>query len=208
MRFDEETYHKLKKCRLLILCGGKSSRMGVDKILLKSRKNKPIIEEFYQKFSEYFNQVFFAINKHQESVFDAQFPHLIDLYEEKGLISGIVTSMKDDNRIDLCILGGDYFEANINHFLKLMSHKEEGDEAICFCIQEEDSLQPLLIYLEKSGFDRLVDFFENGNTSFRHFLEHEVKLKKIEIDKSEFPLNINTKEDYKNYLGKWSENDI
>jgi len=47
-----------KKINAVILCGGRSSRMGQNKSLLPFTENKTILDFQYEKLSEVFNKVY------------------------------------------------------------------------------------------------------------------------------------------------------
>ena len=80
-------------CTAVLLCGGKSSRMGFDKALLKIQ-GQYVILQTAEKLMELFEEVILVTNDSQK--FPTAFRKctiIQDMYLGKGPLGGIVTAM-------------------------------------------------------------------------------------------------------------------
>ena len=84
---------------LVILCGGKSTRMGTDKALLPFGQ-KSLIEYLVDKFHPYFSSIYLSVQQ-QGDYSSLQLPvkYVADIYQNAGALSGIFSAlsmMKED----------------------------------------------------------------------------------------------------------------
>ena len=84
---------------LVILCGGKSTRMGPDKALLPFGQ-KSLIEYLVDKFHPYFSSIYLSVQQ-QGDYSSLQLPvkYVADIYQNAGALSGIFSAlsmMKED----------------------------------------------------------------------------------------------------------------
>ena len=100
----------------VVLCGGKSSRMGTDKGLIL-RFGKPWAMICAEKLEELGLRVVISINSSQEKEYSKHFPLsalITDDQNEAGPLTGILTVHKKFQNSDLLVLACDLVDMNIS----------------------------------------------------------------------------------------------
>lgn len=78
---------------LVILCGGKSTRMGTDKALLPFG-NQCLIEYLVNKFSPYFPNIYLSVQqKGDYQQLNLPVKYVADIYQNAGVLSGIFSAL-------------------------------------------------------------------------------------------------------------------
>ena len=94
-------------CTAVLLCGGKSSRMGFDKALLKIQ-GQYVILQTAEKLMELFEEVILVTNDSQK--FPKAFRKctiIQDMYLGKGPLGGIVTAMNYTQKAEVFVIACD-----------------------------------------------------------------------------------------------------
>lgn len=94
-------------CTAVLLCGGKSSRMGFDKALLKIQ-GQYVILQTAEKLMELFEEVILVTNDSQK--FSKAFRKctiIQDMYLGKGPLGGIVTAMNYTQKAEVFVIACD-----------------------------------------------------------------------------------------------------
>jgi molybdopterin-guanine dinucleotide biosynthesis protein A len=105
----------------LVLCGGKSSRMGEDKGFLIYH-NKPQYQHIFEMLQECCIETYISCNSDQSQTIDKQFNIIEDDndYADKGPATGLLTAFSKHPQKDFLVVACDYpllTEAEIKHFL-------------------------------------------------------------------------------------------
>lgn len=186
---------------LLLLAGGKSSRMGKDKAQLLY-ENKTFIENLVDKAKQ-LGIVQIYLSRHQEN---KEGIHLVsDIYPEKGPLGGIHACMKKMSTPYCLILPVDVPQIPVGVLEELLAaHKKQCQHAelrkLPLLIEREDFMEPLIgIYpLEMLGFieERIL---EEKLSVFQMLKAWGNKSFQVDIPKWQIA-NINTKDDYEMLL--------
>ena len=186
---------------LIILAGGKSTRLNTDKAFLKFN-DATIIENTINKLKNIFNEIIIVANnnleKYNNIIKNNKITLTKDLIENKGPLGGIYTGLKtakDDNNF---ILACDMPFININ-LIKYMS-KFNGFDAVV--PKNNKEIEPLYAIYNKKIIPIIEKQFKNNTLKIRDTIKKIKKVKYIgnkEIEKFDKDLmcffNINNKED-------------
>lgn len=156
----------------VILAGGKSSRMGTDKALLKL-DNKTVIEHIIAEFSKITEDIIIVTNKPIHYQF-LKLPIVSDRYQEKGPLGGLETALyhglADNYLISACDT------PFINHYVyqKLLDELNNYDAVIPKYMDRlhplsgiyKSSLLPDIQYQIEQNNLRVQSFFDDRNINY------------------------------------------
>ncbi len=178
----------------IILAGGKSSRMGKDKCLLKV-KNKKLISNILMIFETLTDEILISANKPEYENFG--YSIIPDEYKDCGPLGGIVSALqKSSNDVNI-IAPCDMPMLRVELFEFLLS-KSQNFQAVVPIFNKK--YEPLTIILQKNTIDTAISQLDNNDFKMMNFLR-KLKTNFVEItdnlaffDESMF-LNINRLED-------------
>ncbi|MBN1251816.1 MAG: molybdenum cofactor guanylyltransferase [Bacteroidales bacterium] len=181
----------------IVLCGGRSIRMGENKALLKLN-NKFIISYVIDSLKEFCDEIILSTNSNELDFLNLK--TIADEYKNIGPIAGILSGL-ESSKTDLNIIAScdtPFFSSDLINFLLKFSNQNE------IVIPEfEDFLQPITGIFKKSVIKTIKQEIELGNHSPQKIIK-KANLKIVKIDNSlnffnnKLFMNINTKEDYEN----------
>ena len=156
----------------IVMCGGKSSRMGTDKsrIVYHEKEQQYHVYEMLQSFYE---KVFISCKNEQQRTIEDDYNHIVDEneYENIGPMGGVLSSLKYLPKANLVVIGCDYpylTKEAIDGFEK--SIKDNGI-ASAFYNEEESLYEPLLAYYSAECLQPLLKIFSENNFSLQYFLK-------------------------------------
>lgn len=176
--------------RIIILAGGKSSRMGQDKGLMLLN-GKSMIEYVIDVAKQISPQISIVANNESYSKFGL--PVYKDEFEEKGPLAGIYTGLKNSTTEHNLILSCDipFVQKDLLEFLLISS---EGSDITTSLFQ--DKLHPLIGVYSKSCESIIAQQISKNELKVSNIFE---KLKTKQIDVSHFDSsnfrNINSETD-------------
>lgn len=182
----------------VILAGGKSSRMGVDKSFLKIG-NQTIIERILELMQSIFSEVIIITNT-QEDYDYLNLPVFEDIYKWKGPLAGIHSALKHSSTeknfvisCDVPLMSKEMIEYIINY---------DTDKPIVFC-EAAGYHQPLVGVYSKIVLDEIEIFLaknKTGDKSFHKFLNNAeaeiIDPTSLTFYKNELFFNVNRPEDF------------
>jgi len=176
----------------LVLAGGKSTRMGIDKSLL-SFHGLAQNEHVFALLHRHSNNVYTSIGKGQET---QPFKNpIVDVYDVDSPINGILSAFQQNADVAWLSVPVDMPFVNDDVIATLIANRDVNKVATCFYDSEEKYPEPLLTIWEPGAGQNLLKFFERGRNSPREFLMGEnVNLLKI-ADRMALR-NINTIEEF------------
>jgi molybdopterin-guanine dinucleotide biosynthesis protein A len=181
----------------MILAGGKSSRMGQDKALLKFGA-KTLLENLTALLEPLFKEILVIVNDRvkcqrlklgRAKVYE-------DLLKERGPLAAIYTGLQYSASPASCILTCDMPFIDERFISELVRFWEEGCDAIC--IEEpEGECQPFPGIYARSSRHLIRSLLNRGRDSMKGFLE-VASLKPLVLQKKKIQVltNMNTIEDY------------
>ena len=128
---------KIPTVYALVLAGGKSKRMGKDKSRIIYHQKEQMYEVADMLMSMGLNTSI-SLNKTQQNDLNPNYSYIIDAYEDKGALGGILTAMELHPNKSLLVVGCDYpmlQRWDLNH---LIFESEKNKRSMAY--QAPDSL--------------------------------------------------------------------
>lgn len=176
------------KYSVVILCGGKSTRMGQDKALLEIN-GKPMIHHIYNQFKEC-DEILISKDKADKYI-DIPGIHIIDEYENCGPLSGIVKALETMHNEWLFVVGTDmpYMD---KVFADELFEKREQKDAI---IPIDYKIHCVGGFYHKNILFKAKEMLSSQDYKLMNLLKKSDV--KFELTDSHKLFNMNTKKDYR-----------
>lgn len=182
----------------VILAGGKSSRMGTNKSLLKLG-NQRIIERIAELMKSIFTNVIIITNTPDEYKF-LNLPLYEDIYKWKGPLAGIHSALTHSTTEKIFVLSCDVPLMSKEMIQYLVEYKSE--KQVVFC-EAAGYHQPLVgVYSKQilSEIEKFISDNELTDKSLHQFLKNIdteiIHPEKLPFYKDEIFFNVNRPEDY------------
>jgi molybdopterin-guanine dinucleotide biosynthesis protein A len=187
----------------VILAGGKSTRMGFDKQLLKINERR-LIDNLRRKLNKVFDDIVVVTNR---SEYYLGFPDKItkDIIVGKGPLSGIHAGLKVSYSQYVYFVACDMPNINLN-YIEYMK-KELKDLKVKACVTRYGEwIEPFNAFYSKDMIENIEEHLSNNRRSVNsllsklpvHYIEEE-KAREFSPNWDMF-LNLNTKEELNDYL--------
>ena len=185
----------------LVLSGGKSTRMGEDKGLIKYH-NLPQREHLYHLLNEVCDQTFLSIRKDQESEISNSFKTILDQDEFRGPYNGLLSAHKAYPEAAWLVLACDLPLMDKKALEELIAARNSDKIASAFADAEDPLPEPLCAIWEPEALKQSVEYLKAGNGSCpRKFLINaDVNL--VFPKQKEVLLNANSRAEYEEALLK------
>jgi molybdopterin-guanine dinucleotide biosynthesis protein A/nucleoside-triphosphatase THEP1 len=155
----------------LVLCGGQSVRMGRDKafIIYHQKEQYAHVAEMLKPIC---NQVFVSCNGKQIDAISKNYQIVEDnaTFQNAGPMTGVLSAFEQYPDTALLVVGCDYPHLIKHDIQALIDAREENIDAICYYHPETKMNEPLIAIYEKQCAPLLLDYFNQGFSSLRHFL--------------------------------------
>ncbi len=177
----------------LVLCGGRSKRMGTDKgeIVYHNKSQREYVFELLQPFC---NEVFLSVNEQQaESI--QEMPFIKDTVVDKGPAGGILSAFEHNDRVAWLVVACDLPYLNKETISYLLQHRNPQKKATAFWNESGEFPEPLIAIWEPKSHLFLRQFVSDGFHCPRKFLMRTDVEMLTAPDASLFK-NINTKDEH------------
>lgn len=156
----------------LVLCGGKSARMGSDKAFLTYHK-KPQYLHVADMLSLVCKEVFISCNHLQKPILSTDYQHIADsaTFANSGPIGGLLSAFEVIKDNAIFVVGCDYPYFTENDMMAIAASRNSNFLTTSYLNLESGFTEPLLAIYEKECAEKLLSFFNNGETSLRHFIQ-------------------------------------
>lgn len=156
----------------VVLCGGKSVRMGRDKALI-TYHNNPQYAHIAALMRPYCKQVYISCRNDQKTVFNEQHQVITDsaTFKDAGPLTGVLSAFEGLKNESLLVIGCDYPYFTTHDIMTLLQARQPGVDVVCYINSQSGFEEPLLAVYEKQCARLLTDFYHTGQTSLRHFLK-------------------------------------
>jgi len=183
----------------ILLCGGKSSRMGTDKALIKHH-GKTCLEHTIALFDELTLPYLVSCREDQYPTYTkyVETKHIIiDQKKYGGPLRGLMTCF-DEYSEDLFLLACDMPNMKAHHIQKLIDLYDSSPTHDVYIYVNNGRYEPLCAFYTKEGLSKIKKEVHprEGNFSFQELLKTKLKTKQINIKESLFLKNYNYKEDW------------
>lgn len=193
---------------VMILAGGKSSRMGRDKALLKFGE-KTLLERLVELGNLLFSETLIITNEKAklEGLDLKEADVYEDLIEGQGPLAAIYTGLLYSKELASCVLTCDMPFVDEGLIRELVGSWEEDYDAICF-EGSEGNYEPFPgIYRCTSRF-LICSLLDQGDNSMRQFFEiADIKAIVLPQEKIQVLTNMNRLEDYYQALKRMEQSD-
>jgi len=180
----------LKNISAIILAGGKSSRMGTDKGLLKIN-DKPMVEYVIDIAKEFSDDIYIITYNQKYNQF--HLPLLSDIYPEKGPLGGIYTGLMNIKNSSAIVLSCDTPFIDKKTIETILESVQNYDIVYA---SENGKIHPLIGVYHKNCLPTFKKcLIENKLKMTLAFEELNTLELKIKPDNPKAFLNVNSKED-------------
>ncbi|MCA0332495.1 MAG: molybdenum cofactor guanylyltransferase [Bacteroidetes bacterium] len=179
----------------VILSGGKSSRMGSDKSLLKWN-NLAFYEVIGKKLLTLLPEVYISCRKEQKLHFGS-YPLIIDQYAEIGPLSGILSSIHQFPEKSILFISCDMPGIDQQLIHKMLNVNTKSNSGV-FIYDQAGRLEPMLCLLNPSTYAS----FENGLLNKIYSIK-EIILQlpyQVKLSSDTVLANINNPDEYQHFL--------
>jgi molybdopterin-guanine dinucleotide biosynthesis protein A len=153
----------------IVLIGGQSSRMGTDKSRLKI-DNIYFYQAAVQKLKPYCDQIYLSINENQATIYEYEFPIIMDKYPNQGPIGGILSCFEEGHR-DIIILATDLVNIQATDIETIiLIHQRDKLGCTMFYNEHAENYEPLLSVWNSDMLTKLKGYFEKNGRSLQKFL--------------------------------------
>jgi molybdopterin-guanine dinucleotide biosynthesis protein A len=188
---------KINGMSAIILAGGKSSRMKMDKALLPVSGTR-LIEKVAENIGDYFDEI--IISAQSTELYDF-LPYRVVADKEPGhgplmgILSGLEASSNDIN----FIIATDIPDIDTNFLAHLKTFAQ--DYEIVVPVTKDDLYEPLFAFYNKSLIPRIETLLANHIRQVFQ-LYPMATMKKVTMSENGWYFNLNTNEDYQTYREK------
>lgn len=186
----------------VILAGGKSTRMGFDKQLLKMN-NRPIVQHLITLLSSRFNDIMIASSTPE--LYDHGNVRVIeDIYKDAGPLGGIHSALVKAKNDAVFVIACDMPFVEISYIDYMLSRLKVGNYDACLT-SRGDYLETFHAFYCRSSLPVLEDDLANGKNSVHRFARKINSLIIAEdVAQAYLPgwrafMNLNTPEEYESF---------
>jgi molybdopterin-guanine dinucleotide biosynthesis protein A len=197
--FADNSWHIKKNAAVIILAGGKSSRMERDKSQLVISE-KTIIKHIVDQVKPYFKQIIIGANDVAKFQ-DLNCKIVPDKLEGYGPLMGILSCLENSDYDVNFLLACDIPDIDIN-FVEKMLLESSREFDVVVPKSSEGYIEPLFAIYKKNIIDAIKDVLFKKNKKRIRLVFDKVNTKYIDFTDNDWYYNINTKEDYHNFINK------
>lgn len=180
----------------LLLCGGKSTRMGIPKALI-GYHGIPQYLHASSVMQVFLKEVFISCTENTKTLFGNQYTIITDheKFADAGPMTGLLSAFHRYPKTSFFVMGCDYPLFDAQALKKLIEARDRAYDAVCYYNPETGYPEPLLAVYESTCAPKLADHYQAGNRSLKKFLEL-LPAKFIVPDHLSSIMNINTTADF------------
>lgn len=203
VKFSNGTWHLKKKATAVVLAGGNSKRMGCNKAELLI-KNRPLIDKIIEQLQPNFEEILICTNNKQLSkLISSNYKYKIVCDEEKGRgpLMGIYTGLKTSSFNINFVIACDIPEIKTEFVRKMIRYVENNNYQIVVPTTGENLNEPLFAVYAKSVLPEIEEMLNKDKNKISYVFD-EVDTKYLELEEKSRFININTHDDYQNYISR------
>ena len=190
----------------LVLCGGKSSRMGTDKGQLR-KDGRPWARHMADRLESLGLKTYLSINSIQQGTYRQIFSSetlIIDQVDVKGPLAGLLSAHQLFPKADLFVLPCDMIDMEVPLLQRLLAIRQQIVGADVYLYAKNEQIEPLCAIYTASGLQKLFIDYQH-----EHLVNFSVKRAIKNLCTVKLPASGNTK-DFRNYntpdsIRKWQK---
>ncbi len=183
-----------KPLKGLVLIGGHSTRMGKDKAFLRYH-NKAQFAFLYDLLSKYCEEVFISCRAEQVALLPSHYPILVDVFENIGALSGLLSAFQHDDATAWLVLACDLPFIDDKTLQFLLQNRQPEKAATIFYNSETQFFEPLVAVWEKESYVILKKNFEIKKYSLNQILK-QIPIETVTLPNPNALKNVNHKWEY------------
>jgi molybdopterin-guanine dinucleotide biosynthesis protein A len=179
----------------VILAGGKSSRMGVDKALLPFKEYSSLAEYQYRKLQEIFDNVYIST---KENKFDFKANLIYDKYQNSNPLNAIISAL-EFTKGDIFLISVDMPLISKDTIKKLVDSYTNNKGYDIYIAKSLNGIEPTVAIYKQSLLNRAIEQYRCNNYKLMSLIKslnyYEVKFNNLDEFK-----NLNTPQDYQDVI--------
>jgi len=187
----------------IIIAGGQGSRTGIDKTMLKI-EGQPMIKHIYDQLTPHFDQVLISANDISKYEFIGA-KIIPDKTPGQGPLMGITSALKASGNDLNFIIAADIPQIDIALMKQILHSAADYDAAIPGINNQK--YEPLFAVYKKSITGHAEKAIDAGQNKIMTALA-QCNIKYIDITENQKPKNINTMDDYHQFIGRENNADV
>jgi molybdopterin-guanine dinucleotide biosynthesis protein A len=196
INYADKRWSVRENATAIVLAGGQSSRMGEDKSLLFT-DDLPLIEKIVRQLTGHFREIIISANDIEKYRF-LNLPVVPDLEKGKGPLMGIYSTLLQSKHEINFVVACDIPDLNMDYVRELM--RQAKCHEIVVPVWSDGKYESLFAVYNKSILDKIKKLLDNDQKKIGLLFEStDVKYFPLP-DEVEWFKNLNTREDYKNYI--------
>jgi molybdopterin-guanine dinucleotide biosynthesis protein A len=183
----------------IVMAGGESKRMGTDKSML-SIKGQSIIESICEQLRDSFDEIIISANQVDKFAF-LGYKVVPDKVPEQGPLMGIASALEASSNEYNFVVACDIPKINLNYVNRMLAEAIESQADIVIPVTGKEKYEPLFAIYSK----RIIEAIHETLSSGKHKIIDVFPLctvKHIEMDDTDWFINLNTKADYETFQKK------
>ena len=180
----------------LILAGGESSRMGTPKHKLIFHNQRQDVHLF-KLLQKYLTKVYISGTLRQRE--DSEMKFISDQFNFRSPLNGILSALNEIKTTALLVLPVDMPEIDQKAIQLLISGRNLEKHVTCFYNPSIPGPEPLFAIWEPSVKKLMQDYVIEGKRSVKGLIE-QISVELLEPPNDKIFTNINTREEYQNWL--------
>ena len=156
----------------LVVCGGKSSRMGTDKskIIYHGEQQRYYLYKMLQQFC---GEVFISCNEEQAEYINQEYSFITDdeAYENIGPAAALLSAVKKYPGRNWLVVACDYPFVNAENIERFTRTLKEKTEVAAFYNPPKKVYEPLLAYYSAGSIEPMIRILKGENYSLQHYLK-------------------------------------
>ncbi len=177
----------------LILIGGKSTRMGMDKAFIQYH-GKSQIQHLYELMIEVIPQTFISVHREQIVNFTDQL--IEDTFDVKGPLNGLLSAHQAFPMKAWMVLAVDLPFVTRSTIEKLIASRNQSMMATSFVVSTDGLPEPLAAIWEPKALAKLTKHHESGEGIYPRKFLIDNQVKKVPIMEEHELFNVNNKMDF------------
>jgi len=189
----------------LVLAGGKSKRLGLDKATISFHGEQSQLEYSLYLLDAFCSRIAISSREDQRYAREGTCGAKVvsDIEGVEGPMSGVMAGLQAAQGWPVLVLACDMPMIEASLVLRLLSQRDSKKLASCF-IGEDGRPEPLFAVYEARALEELQDLSRKGEFSLRHFLENS-DVERVACKKPQLLASVNTLEDLSRIKEKLAE---
>jgi len=172
--------------------------MGCEKGLLTVNA-KPLVQKIRDEIGPFFDEILLSTNDPEKYAF-LDLKMVPDQEKSRGPLMGIYSSLQASSNEINFIIACDFPEINIPFMHEMIEYADCYDAVVPYT--EVDKKEPLFSVYRRSLLGKIKDILDEGKNKIS-FLFECCRVKYLHMEDASWCKNINTPEDYQNFLDRF-----